>query len=194
MSKPPYARKNPFFQPQKTRKTLSISLIIACVLMVTITAGCARTQDPSKRPSPLVSDSFFSDSLQISVSYSSPRVRDREIWGELVPYGKIWRMGANEATILNTNQDLIIQGQRLPKGKYGVFSIPEADQWTIIFNKEWDQWGAYSYQASKDQMRIQVRPDTTFDFLEEMTFQLKPDTIEFRWENLGISIPYRAAE
>jgi hypothetical protein len=73
-----------------------------------------------------------------------------------VPYGKVWRTGANEATIFETTGDLVINGQKLPAGKYGLFTVPGEKEWTIIFNSVWDQWGAFKYDASRDVLRIKA--------------------------------------
>jgi hypothetical protein len=126
----------------------------------------------------------------MSITYSSPRVRARRIWDDLVPYHKIWRTGANEATVFTTNKNLTIEGMLLPKGKYAVFSIPDEDEWIIIFNKEWDQWGAYGYDESKDQLRLRVSPENNYSHQEEMTFKMDTSTIQFRWESLGYSLSY----
>lgn len=105
---------------------------------------------------------------QISIVYHRPNVNEREIWGKLVPYGEVWRTGANEATIFEVSNDVMINGQKLPKGKYSLHTIPEKDQWTIIFNKTWDQWGSFNYKADDDQLRVTVKPMAS-DFKETMT-------------------------
>ena len=130
----------------------------------------------------------------MTIAYSSPRVRGRQIWDELVPHGKIWRTGANEATVFTTNVDMQIDGQLLPAGKYAIFTIPTAEEWIIIFNKDWDQWGAYSYDSSNDQMRIQVVPNRQKEFKEEMTFKVDHQSIQFYWKNLGYELPYKVLE
>jgi hypothetical protein len=171
----------------------SVKLFILQSLLVSFLTSCGRYEDPANRPSPLASDTLKTDQYKLSIAYSSPRVRERKIWNELVPFEKVWRTGANEATVFETSNDLMIHGKRLPKGKYAVFTIPSEDSWTIIFNKDWDQWGAYGYDASKDQLSLTIQPQQNFSHQEAMTFTLKKDRIEFRWENLGYSIPYQMA-
>lgn len=165
------------------------------IFIITIISlySCGSFQDPAHRPSPLVADSISTDTHSLSIAYSSPRVRQRKIWNSLVPFHKVWRTGANEATVFETTRDLIINNQRLPKGKYAVFTIPSEDNWTIIFNREWDQWGAYGYDESKDQLRIEIKPEENYTHQEEMTFKLTDRSIEFRWETMGYQLPYRLA-
>ena len=91
----------------------------------------------------------------ITIHYSSPAVKGRTIWGDLVPFGKVWRAGANEATTFETNKDIKVEGKDLPAGKYSFFIIPGETQSTFIFNSETGQWGT-NYDESKDVLRVQV--------------------------------------
>lgn len=104
----------------------------------------------------------------IEIVYHRPNVKARQIWGELVPFGEVWRTGANEATIFEVNNDVLINGQKLPKGKYSLFTIPNNDEWTIIFNKVWDQPGSANYKEADDALRVKVKP-LTGNFTETMT-------------------------
>ena len=94
----------------------------------------------------------------VNVSYSRPGVKNRKIWGELVPYNKVWRAGADEATKITFSTDVMIEGKKLPAGAYGFFAIPGENEWTLIFNKIADQWGAFTYNESEDALRIKVKP------------------------------------
>lgn len=94
----------------------------------------------------------------ISITYFRPNVKGRKIWGDLVPYDKVWRSGANNATVFEVNNDVTINGQQLPKGKYSLHSIPTANDVTLIFNKTWDQWGSFNYDEKQDQLRVKVKP------------------------------------
>ena len=94
----------------------------------------------------------------VSVSYSSPGVKGRKIWGGLVPFNKVWRAGANEATKISFSTDVWIEGHKLSAGSYGFFIIPREKEWTIIFNKVAEQWGAFEYNESKDALRINITP------------------------------------
>lgn len=94
----------------------------------------------------------------IEISYSRPGVKGREVWGGLVPYDKVWRAGANEATKITFGSDVLINGKKLTAGSYGFFTIPSKDEWTVIFNKVADQWGAFEYNQAEDALRIKVKP------------------------------------
>ncbi|MEA2570701.1 MAG: hypothetical protein QOI24_2702 [Acidobacteriota bacterium] len=128
----------------------------------------------------------------ITINYSRPGVKGRAIWGGLVPYDKVWRTGANEATSIAFSDDVTINGQALPKGTYSLHTIPSKDEWTIIFNKVAEQWGSYSYDEKADALRIKAKPEKS-EFREWLTFefpQLSVDqtTIAIRWEN--VSVPF----
>jgi hypothetical protein len=94
----------------------------------------------------------------VVISYSSPGVKGRKIWGGLVPYDKVWRAGANEATKITFSNDVLIEGKKLSAGSYGFFVIPREKEWTIIFNKIADQWGAFEYNESQDALRVNIVP------------------------------------
>jgi len=95
---------------------------------------------------------------QVNISYSRPGVKGRKIWGGLVPYDKVWRAGADEATKITFSTDVMIEGKKLSVGSYSFFVIPTKKEWTIIFNKVADQWGAFEYNEAEDAMRIKVKP------------------------------------
>lgn len=94
----------------------------------------------------------------ITIVYSRPGVKGRKIWGGLEPYGKVWRAGANENTTFEASKDILVNGQKLPAGKYGLHMIPGEKEWTIIFNKDNAAWGSFSYDQNKDALRISVTP------------------------------------
>src|SRR5881398_294665 len=99
-------------------------------------------QDKSKRPSPPAqAQCKFSDGKTITVDYSSPRMKGRKIFGDLVPYGEVWRAGANEATTFVTTADLMVGGEHVPAGNYTLFAIPNKEKWTLIINKKTGEWG-----------------------------------------------------
>ena len=126
----------------------------------------------------------------VTITYSRPGVKDRVIWGGLVPFDKVWRTGANEATAITFSTDVKVNGQPLPAGTYSLHTIPTKDMWTVIFNKKVDQWGSYSYSESDDALRVQVKPQP-HEFTEWMQFSL-PDiavekaTIALDWEKLRV--------
>lgn len=160
--------------------------LLPLFISVFVISACAQ-EDKSKRPSPSMSSEFKAGTANIKISYGAPSVKGREIWGKLVPYGQVWRTGANEATTFETDADIKIEGQPLPKGKYGLFTIPGKDEWIIIFNKKPDQWGAYSYKDSEDALRVKVRPGLAGAFQEQLKIEGKVDgTVAIVWEKIEV--------
>jgi len=133
---------------------------------------------------------------EVNIRYGSPYVRARKIWGGLVPYEKVWRAGANNATTVEFGSDVVLQGERLPKGKYGFFILPrEHGKWSVIFNKVHDQWGAFDYEETEDALRISVFPSFVQEFQEELTYSVENygfqhGAIRFAWEYLRIRIEF----
>ncbi|MFK7969950.1 MAG: DUF2911 domain-containing protein [Bacteroidia bacterium] len=145
------------------------------------------TDEKANRASP---PKVFEDSIQgvyVRVDYSSPGVKGRKVWGELVKYNDVWRTGANEATTILVDKPVLISGQPLPAGRYAFFTVPQPDQWTIIFNAEPDQWGAFEYNKDQDIVRVNVKPDRSAEVQERMAFlRGKENTVELAWEYLRI--------
>lgn len=129
------------------------------------------------------------------VIYSRPQKKGRDIFGKLVPYGKVWRTGANEATEITFYQDVTFGDVKVKAGTYSFFTIPEKDKWTIILNKEINQWGAYRYDESKDVARIEVKAMKTAADVE--TFSItsrKLDTgyqLLLGWDDTYVEIPIK---
>lgn len=117
---------------------------------------------------------------KIKISYSSPAVKGRTIWGDLVPFGKVWRAGANEATIFETDKDIQVQGKPLKAGKYSFFVIPGENESTAIFNAETGQWGT-NYDQSKDVLRVQVPSTKTSSFEERLVYEVTKNGFEMGW-------------
>lgn len=127
----------------------------------------------------------------MTIIYSRPGVKGRAVFGDLVPWGKVWRTGADEATTINFTDDVSINGQKLAAGTYSLHTIPDKDQWTLIFNKVGDQWGSFSYDQSKDALRVTSKPEAAA-FTEWLTFdvpKLSTDsaTVELRWDKTSVS-------
>jgi hypothetical protein len=127
----------------------------------------------------------------VDVSYSRPGVKNRKIWGELVPYNKVWRAGADEATKITFSTDVTIEGKKLPAGAYGFFAIPGENEWTLIFNKIADQWGAFTYNESEDALRIKVKPvpNSNQEWLLYSFTDMTPTTAQLNliWEKIKVS-------
>jgi hypothetical protein len=127
----------------------------------------------------------------ISITYSRPAVKGRAVWGELVPYDQVWRTGANESTNIVFTDDVTINGAKLAAGSYSLHTIPNKDEWTIIFNKDDKQFGSFDYDQAKDALRIKVKPQSA-DFYELLTFDFPVVTansaeVELRWEKLKVA-------
>jgi len=174
-------------------KNLAI-IIYTSLLGLMITSPSIAQGDKTLRPSPPAEIQTIIDTAKVAIYYSTPSVKGREIWGALVPYGKVWRTGANEATVFETNADLMVNGQKLPAGKYGLFTIPEKDEWTFIFNSVWDQWGAFKYDPNKDVLRIKAKPEKSPVFHERMIFDVLNNNVILLWEDLKVSFETRGLE
>jgi len=129
----------------------------------------------------------------VTISYSRPLANGREIWGKIVPYGKVWRAGANENTTISFSDDATIEGKPLPAGTYGLHMIPDKEQWTVIFSKNSTSWGSFSYDEKEDALRVTVKPatDETFDTLTYTFDDVKPDStlVTLRWTKAAV--PFR---
>ena len=124
----------------------------------------------------------------ITINYGSPSVRAREIWGKLVPFNQVWRAGANDATTFETDKELIVEGSKLPAGKYSFFIIPNDKQCTVIFNKESKQWGAYKYKEKEDQLRVTVKQKVAKSKAEKLMYSINNNSISLSWDNWIIPI------
>src|SRR5213595_3806800 len=127
----------------------------------------------------------------ITIKYHRPLVNGRKIWGGLVPYGKVWRAGANENTTIEFSDPVSVEGKPLDKGIYGLHMIPNPDSWTVIFSKTNTGWGSYSYKQDEDALRLNVKPRALAEIKEALEFEfedLKPDSTAatLKWEKLGV--------
>lgn len=136
------------------------------------------------------------DGVDVTINYGSPAVNERTIYGDLVPYGKVWRTGANEATRITFGQDVMVgeEGTMLTAGTYSLFTMPtDRDNWTIIFNKTADQWGAYDYSEDDDAARVRGTATSISSPAERMDFAVEGNEIELMWSDLKVSFPVQAA-
>jgi hypothetical protein len=120
-------------------------------------------------------------SATITIDYGQPSVKGRKIFGDLEPYAKVWRTGANEATVFEVDSDIKVDGKTLPKGKYGFFTIPGEKEFVVIFNKTWNQWGAFRYKQEDDVLRITV-PRKATSPTEKLTFTIDGGKVGFAWD------------
>ncbi|MBK8702779.1 MAG: DUF2911 domain-containing protein [Saprospiraceae bacterium] len=173
----------------KSTLTILLTFIVAASLQ-------AQLELPAK--SPKASVSYRVGLTDVTVTYSSPAVRGRKIWGEVVPYDKLWRAGANQATTIEFSTDVKIDGKDLPKGKYALFLIPkEGDTWTAILNTVTDQWGGYNYDQSKDALRAEVQTKTVVQEEEHLQYTIENQGIDrgyirLAWDKKRIYLPFSA--
>lgn len=166
------------------KKLLSFSLLF----VVAFFCGTALHAQNQNVASPKQTASGKAGDADIVVDYGSPAVKGRTIWGDLVPYGKVWRAGANDATTFETSKDIQVEGKTLPAGKYALFAIPEQNEWTIIFNKVAKQWGAYSYKADQDALRVTVKPRKAASFNERLAYQVGNSGLVLQWADLEVPV------
>jgi tetratricopeptide (TPR) repeat protein len=131
----------------------------------------------------------------ITINYHRPLVKNRKIWDGLVPYGKVWRAGANENTTITFSDDVMIESKPLANGTYGLHMIPNAEEWTVIFSKNSTSWGAFTYDQAEDALRVTVKPKTA-DMHDALTYdfdQLQPDSavVELEWEK--VAVPFKVS-
>lgn len=166
------------------RKTAIYSLL--ALLALPVAAQTLRLP----RPSPNATLTQSVGLTDITIKYSRPGVKGRQIWGALVPWDTIWRTGANEATTISFTDDVTIDGQKLAKGTYALFTIPGKDEWSVGFNSQAEQWGAFNHDKSKDVLVVKVKPEAG-EFREWMEFEIPEMTtdtakIALRWEKIVV--------
>lgn len=178
-------------------------VIIGLIVGMLAVAGVIYFNSVVKSKSPETNVNFASGDLKIHVFYNQPSKRGREIFGELVPYGEVWRTGANEATIFESNKDLIIKGKRLKAGKYTLWTIPQEESWTVIFNSETGQWGIdYKGVANRDPkndvLSVDVRTVNSNKEFEQFTISVEKMDEDFDlillWDKTLVTVPLTVAQ
>ncbi len=183
---------------------LPIAAVAAVLAAATPTAAAAQVHAhpppqaaaPEGRVlSPRDTAHFEAEGRRVYVDYGRPSMRGRRIMGGLVPFGRVWRTGANAATTLVTEADLTIGTARVPRGTYTLYTIPTATGWTLIVNRQTGQWGT-QYDPSRDLVRIPMQSTTLRQPVEQFTISLRraragANTLELAWENTLASVPFR---
>ena len=199
----------------KTLKKYTLTAI-APMLLLFVAAPHAPAQNTLRLPRPSQKSSVMQTVgvTDITITYSRPGVKGRKIWGDappgsaggtatlddarsrakdapIVPYGHVWRSGANEATVFEVSDNVTINGQPLPAGRYSLHTIPARDEWTIIFNKDDGQWGSFTYDEKKDALRVKAKPEMAADNQEWLMFSFDPVTdnsaqVNIRWERVRV--------
>src|ERR1017187_9939859 len=160
-------------------KKLLFMSVLASGIMVSMQTNAQQAEDKSKRPSPpALAKEKIKSGATISIDYSQPSVKGRSIGKDLEPMdGKVWRTGANEATVFETDKDVTIDGKKLSAGKYGLFTLFNGNEVTVIFNKTWNQWGAFKYKDTDDVLRVKTKYSDASSASEKMTFTISPEGV-----------------
>ncbi|WPU99803.1 DUF2911 domain-containing protein [Mucilaginibacter sp. cycad4] len=163
--------------------------IIAMVIFTAVNVYAQLTPQPSSTQS-IVQDFGLG---KISLVYSRPDVRGRKIFGGMEPYGSVWRTGANSATVIKFTDEVSMEGNKVPAGEYGLFSIPGENEWTIILSKQPKQWGAYNYKEADDFVRFKVKTEHLKALTETMTLAFSNITtntcdLQMMWEHSGFTV------
>lgn len=166
------------------------TFVVAC-------AGFAQMGDKPKRPSPAESATCdLGGGKTIKTDYSSPRMKGRKIFGELVPFGKVWRTGANEATTFVPSADVVVGGKDVPAGNYTLFTVPNADKWTLIINKKTGEWGIPYRYESDELARVDMKVTKLSSPVEDFTISYEKSgngcTMQIKWEETEASVDIKA--
>lgn len=182
-----------------------IVFIFLSALLISVGWSCSSKTDSSEenvsmeesqeseendRPSPLEVKSGEINGKSFRVQYGSPAVKDRTIWGDLVPYDVVWRTGANEATFVEISEEMTVEGKSIAPGKYSLFTIPKSSgAWTVIFNSDWDlEHGHFQYDEKNDVLRVEVSPQWGENVQERLSIEIEDPGLVIRWEKLKLPI------
>ncbi len=155
-------------------------------LFLLVFAAAFTTLAQEKPSSPPAKAEGTIDGVKVTIDYHQPSARGRKIMGGLVPYGEVWRTGANATTSIEFSAPVKIEGKELAAGKYGLYTIPGENEWIIIFNKT-IKWGAYTYKQDEDVLRVSVKPGKTSSFVETFNIAVEKNNVVLKWENTQAS-------
>jgi Protein of unknown function (DUF2911) len=171
------------------------NLAVGLTLFFVILSPVLTPQDKSQRPSPPGTTECTVKGKKVTISYSRPSAKGRKIMGELVPYGKVWRTGANEATTLVTEGDIDIGGAKVPAGTYTLYTLPSEGTWKLIINKQTGQWGT-EYHQEQDLARVDMKKSDIVVPVEQFTISLDQDNnnsadLVMEWEKTRLTVPVK---
>jgi hypothetical protein len=176
------------------KKIFSKGLVLTLAGLL-MTSFLYAQMDKSKRASPPETATGTIGGSHITINYSSPAVKGRKIWGGLVPYDKVWRLGANEATTFETSKDIKVEGKNLPAGKYTLYATPGKNEWVFIFNSNIKPglWGikndgSTTEDPATDVLRVTVKPEKSSTMNERMKFVVNHNGFDLEWENLKVPV------
>lgn len=173
------------------KKLFAFALLASGIMLST--QARAQDDDKSKRPSPPAKASGkLASGAMVSIDYSQPSIKGRTIGKDVEPMeGEVWRTGANEATVFKTDKDIMVMDKKLTAGEYGLFTIFNGNEATVIFNKIAKQWGAYKYKPEEDAIRVNTKVGTAAPAAEKLTFSVSPGTVGFVWGSKKVEIPVK---
>ena len=174
---------------QPLRRALGLASLIT--LVAALPPAIAQRGDDAERLSKNGKTVGTIDGIEISLEFGRPGVKNRKLWGGLVPYDRIWRTGADEATTMSLTGDALIEGEPLAAGTYSLFTIPGESEWTVVFNTVAEQWGAFNYDEGKDALRVTVTPRSS-EFVENLDFEIEGTEVVLRWGELALPIAVAA--
>lgn len=174
------------------KRVILISLLITAFVMVSALPAMAERGDDTKRKSKNGKAEGTIDGVEIVMEYGKPKVNGRTIWGGLIPFDKLWRTGADEATTISFSKNVTVEGKALAAGTYSLFTVPGKTEWEIVFNKVARQWGAYKYDKAQDALRVKVK-SAKADNMEELTFKIKGSKVVLHWEKCKVPFTVAAA-
>lgn len=171
---------------QTIMKKTVLSILAATALIFAVQTVDAQVKLPAASSTQTITQAL--GIKNVSLSYQRPSTNGRTIFGELVPFGQVWRTGANNVPVLTLEEEVTIEGQKVPAGIYGIFTIPTANEWTIILSKNSKQWGAYQYKQEEDFLRFKVKPQKIAEKVETFTINFEDVTtsgsnLSLAWEN-----------
>lgn len=173
---------------------MKLNRVLFILLALATMIGLAAAQ--MKRISPHETTELALNGKKITVTYGRPSLKGRKVGVELAPYGQVWRTGADEATVLKTEDDLTIGNLAVPKGSYAIFTLPSESGWKLIVNKVANQWGAFDYDAKQDLGRVDMKVAKTSAPVEQFTITLSKSggggVIKLEWENTSASVDFQA--
>ncbi len=164
-----------------------IALVVGLIFGLSVFAACQGKPSP-----PATASCDLGGGKTVKTAYSSPRVKGRKIYGDLVPFGEVWRTGANEATTFVTSSDIVVGGKTVPAGSYTIFTVPTADKWTLIINKKTGEWGIpYKYESdelARVDMKVSKLPSPVENFTISYVKSGSGCTLQIDWENTRDSV------
>ncbi|HTT24216.1 MAG TPA: DUF2911 domain-containing protein [Candidatus Sulfotelmatobacter sp.] len=172
-------------------------IVLLTLFALLTTAACSAQGDKSKRPSPPASATCdLGGGKTVKTDYSSPRMKGRKIYGDLVPYGEVWRTGANEATTFVTSSDIVVGGTNVPAGNYTIFTVPNADKWSLVISKGTGEWGTNYPGQDKDLARVDMKVSKLSSPVENFTISYQKSgngcTMNLDWETTKASVDIKA--